>query len=54
MYFFFLEEVHLRHVEKDVLIPKLMREKAKELCAEKVQGVSAFWNIIWKKKQQFK
>lgn len=32
-------EVQLRHVEKDVLIPKLMREKAKELCADKVQGV---------------
>ncbi|XP_033497648.1 COX assembly mitochondrial protein homolog [Epinephelus fuscoguttatus] len=34
------EEVHLRHVEKDVLIPKLMREKAKELCAEKVEAFS--------------
>lgn len=33
------EEVHLRHVEKDVVIPKMMREKAKELCAEKVEGV---------------
>jgi len=29
-------EPFLRHVETDVLIPKLMREKAKELCAEKV------------------
>ncbi|CAL8289465.1 unnamed protein product [Merluccius merluccius] len=29
---------HLRHVETDVLIPKLMREKAKELCSEKVQA----------------
>ncbi|XP_044273623.1 COX assembly mitochondrial protein homolog isoform X2 [Varanus komodoensis] len=33
------EEQTLRHVEKDVLIPKLMREKAKELCSDKVQGV---------------
>ncbi|TMS11377.1 COX assembly mitochondrial protein homolog [Larimichthys crocea] len=32
------EEVHLRHVEKDVVIPKMMREKAKELCAEKVEA----------------
>ncbi|XP_034031175.1 COX assembly mitochondrial protein homolog [Thalassophryne amazonica] len=29
---------HLRHVEKDVLIPKIMREKAKERCAEKVEA----------------
>ncbi|XP_043396831.1 COX assembly mitochondrial protein homolog isoform X2 [Chelonia mydas] len=27
----------LRHVEKDVLIPKMMREKARELCSDKVQ-----------------
>ncbi|XP_048009565.1 COX assembly mitochondrial protein homolog [Megalobrama amblycephala] len=33
------EELHLRHVEKDVLIPKMMREKAKERC---VQHVDAF------------
>lgn len=33
------EEIHLRHVEKDVLIPQLMREKAKERCDEIVQGV---------------
>ncbi|XP_076594311.1 COX assembly mitochondrial protein homolog [Chaetodon auriga] len=32
------EEIHLRHVEKDVLIPKMMREKAKERCAEKVEA----------------
>ncbi|XP_029360252.1 COX assembly mitochondrial protein homolog [Echeneis naucrates] len=32
------EEIQLRHVEKDVLIPKMMREKAKERCAEKVQA----------------
>ncbi|XP_068999339.1 COX assembly mitochondrial protein homolog [Embiotoca jacksoni] len=31
-------EVQLRHVEKDVLIPKMMREKARELCAEKVEA----------------
>ncbi|XP_019364328.1 PREDICTED: COX assembly mitochondrial protein homolog [Gavialis gangeticus] len=31
------EEPKLRHVEKDVLIPKIMREKAKELCSDKVQ-----------------
>nr|XP_046191642.1 COX assembly mitochondrial protein homolog [Oncorhynchus gorbuscha] len=30
------EEPFLRHVETDVLIPKMVREKAKELCAEKV------------------
>lgn len=35
-----LEEPSLRHVETDVLIPKLMREKAKERCAEKVEGMS--------------
>ncbi|KAG2465044.1 COXM1 protein, partial [Polypterus senegalus] len=31
------EEPALRHVEKDVLIPKLMREKARQRCSEKVQ-----------------
>uniref|UniRef100_A0A8D0C4D8 COX assembly mitochondrial protein n=1 Tax=Salvator merianae TaxID=96440 RepID=A0A8D0C4D8_SALMN len=31
-------EPHLRHVEKDVLIPKIMREKARELCAAQVQA----------------
>ncbi|XP_060637870.2 COX assembly mitochondrial protein homolog [Anolis sagrei] len=30
----------LRHVEKDVLIPKMMREKARELCSDKVQAFS--------------
>ncbi|XP_062842169.1 COX assembly mitochondrial protein homolog [Trichomycterus rosablanca] len=30
-------EPHLRHVELDVLIPKMMREKAKERCAQHVQ-----------------
>lgn len=33
------EEIPLRHVEKDVLIPKMMREKARERCVEKVEGV---------------
>ncbi|CAM9214208.1 unnamed protein product [Bubo scandiacus] len=28
----------LRHVEKDVLIPQIMRERAKELCSDKVQA----------------
>ncbi|CAK6954370.1 COX assembly mitochondrial protein homolog [Scomber scombrus] len=32
------EEVHLRHVEKDVLVPKMMREKARVLCSEKVEA----------------
>ncbi|XP_042522504.1 COX assembly mitochondrial protein homolog isoform X1 [Dipodomys spectabilis] len=31
------KEQHLRHVEKDVLIPKIMREKARERCSEQVQ-----------------
>lgn len=34
------EQLVLRHVETDVLIPKRMREKAKELCAENVVGMS--------------
>ncbi|KAM9164909.1 COX assembly mitochondrial protein homolog isoform 1-T1 [Pangshura tecta] len=32
------EEPELRHVEKDVLIPKIMREKARDLCSDKVQA----------------
>ncbi|XP_077430940.1 COX assembly mitochondrial protein homolog [Vanacampus margaritifer] len=32
------EEVKLRHVEKDVLIPQKMREKAKERCADRVEA----------------
>uniref|UniRef100_A0A8C8S5P3 COX assembly mitochondrial protein n=1 Tax=Pelusios castaneus TaxID=367368 RepID=A0A8C8S5P3_9SAUR len=32
------EEPKLRHVEKDVVIPKMMREKARELCSDKVQA----------------
>ncbi|XP_075868572.1 COX assembly mitochondrial protein homolog [Nelusetta ayraudi] len=35
------EEMHLRHVEVDVLIPKLMREKAKERCVEKVEAFNS-------------
>ncbi|KAM9310853.1 COX assembly mitochondrial protein homolog isoform 2-T2 [Pholidichthys leucotaenia] len=34
-------EVHLRHVEKDVLIPKVMREKARERCVDKVEAFTA-------------
>ncbi|XP_012675901.1 COX assembly mitochondrial protein homolog [Clupea harengus] len=34
------EQLVLRHVETDVLIPKRMREKAKELCAENVVAFS--------------
>ncbi|XP_029306678.1 COX assembly mitochondrial protein homolog [Cottoperca gobio] len=32
------KEIPLRHVETDVLIPKMMREKAKEICVEKVEA----------------
>ncbi|XP_036049156.1 COX assembly mitochondrial protein homolog [Onychomys torridus] len=32
-------EQHLRHVEKDVLIPKIMREKARERCSEQVEVI---------------
>ncbi|XP_030053135.1 COX assembly mitochondrial protein homolog [Microcaecilia unicolor] len=32
------EEPFLRHVEKDVLIPKIMREKARELCSDQVEA----------------
>ncbi|RMC05226.1 hypothetical protein DUI87_18410 [Hirundo rustica rustica] len=32
------ENSKLRHVEKDVLIPQIMRDRAKELCSDKVQG----------------
>ncbi|XP_036614408.1 COX assembly mitochondrial protein homolog isoform X1 [Trichosurus vulpecula] len=31
------EDLHLRHVEKDVLIPKIMRDKARERCSDQVQ-----------------
>ncbi|KAM6452778.1 COX assembly mitochondrial protein homolog isoform 1-T2 [Liasis olivaceus] len=30
-------EPKLRHVEKDILIPKIMKDKAKELCSEQVK-----------------
>ncbi|XP_064271166.1 COX assembly mitochondrial protein homolog isoform X1 [Passer domesticus] len=32
------ENAKLRHVEKDVLIPQIMRDRAKELCSDKVQA----------------
>lgn len=32
------EQQRLRHVETDVLIPKIMREKAKDLCKDYVKG----------------
>ncbi|XP_060681369.1 COX assembly mitochondrial protein homolog [Hemiscyllium ocellatum] len=32
------ERNQLRHVEKDVLIPKMVREKARELCSDKVEA----------------
>uniref|UniRef100_A0A087YJ18 COX assembly mitochondrial protein n=1 Tax=Poecilia formosa TaxID=48698 RepID=A0A087YJ18_POEFO len=35
------EEIPLRHVEKDVLIPKMMREKARERCAERVEAFNS-------------
>ncbi|XP_068791578.1 COX assembly mitochondrial protein homolog isoform X3 [Struthio camelus] len=36
------ENAKLRHVEKDVLIPQIMRERAKELCSDKVQAGGAY------------
>ncbi|XP_061572371.1 COX assembly mitochondrial protein homolog isoform X1 [Cololabis saira] len=33
-----MEEIQLRHVETDVLIPKMMRERAKERCVERVEA----------------
>uniref|UniRef100_A0A2K5P5I8 COX assembly mitochondrial protein n=1 Tax=Cercocebus atys TaxID=9531 RepID=A0A2K5P5I8_CERAT len=32
-----LDLQHLRHLEKDVWIPKIMREKARERCSERLQ-----------------
>lgn len=32
------EQPKLRHVETDVLIPKILREKAKDLCKDYVKG----------------
>ncbi|XP_063121916.1 COX assembly mitochondrial protein homolog isoform X5 [Rattus norvegicus] len=50
-------EQHLRHVEKDVLIPKIMREKARERCSEQVEAImiqpsmkNANWSISRKGK----
>lgn len=37
------EETPLRHVEKDVLIPKMMREKAKERCVQHVDGTTGLY-----------
>lgn len=34
-------------METDVLIPKMMREKAKELCTEKVEGVFVCVSHWW-------
>ncbi|XP_013858849.1 COX assembly mitochondrial protein homolog [Austrofundulus limnaeus] len=34
------EEMHLRHVEKDILIPNIMKKKAKVLCADRVEAFS--------------
>ena len=31
----------LRHVEKDVLIPKRMKEKAMVICSEYVKGINS-------------
>ncbi|XP_051029569.1 COX assembly mitochondrial protein homolog isoform X2 [Phodopus roborovskii] len=54
-------EPHLRHVEKDVLIPKIMREKARERCSEQVEVImiqpsmkNANWNISRKGKNSEK
>ncbi|XP_042329266.1 COX assembly mitochondrial protein homolog isoform X4 [Sceloporus undulatus] len=48
-------EPTLRHVEKEVLIPKMMREKARELCSDKVQesteleaGLLAYGELVSK------
>lgn len=35
-------EQHLRHVEKDVLIPKIMREKARDRSYEELPFQDAF------------
>ncbi|KAI7806253.1 COX assembly mitochondrial protein homolog [Triplophysa rosa] len=35
------DEPQLRHVETDVLIPKMMREKAKERCVQHVDAFTA-------------
>ena len=34
-----LAEQHLKHVKKDVLIPKIMQQKAQERCSEQMQDV---------------
>ena len=37
----------LRHVEKDVLIPKKMKAKAMILCADYVKGELSCYICIW-------
>lgn len=36
------DEEGLRHVEKDVLIPKKMKAKAMKLCERYVKGIKCF------------
>ncbi|KAM9852421.1 COX assembly mitochondrial protein homolog [Aulostomus maculatus] len=50
-------EVRLRHVEKDVLIPQMMREKARERCAERVEAFShcckdSGFSMAWKCREE--
>ncbi|KAJ3597591.1 hypothetical protein NHX12_001114, partial [Muraenolepis orangiensis] len=50
-------EPKLRHVETDVLIPKLMREKAKELCSDQVQAFNhcckdSGFSMAWRCREQ--
>lgn len=40
----------LRKVEKDVLIPKIMKEKAMQRCSEYVQGTDSNTQIIFLKR----
>jgi len=40
-----LEKDHLRHVEKDVLIPKKLRAVGMQICSEYVEG--CFTNHIF-------
>ncbi|XP_065686712.1 COX assembly mitochondrial protein homolog isoform X3 [Patagioenas fasciata] len=47
------ESSKLRHVEKDVLIPQIMRERAKELCSEKVQASAMLKLDSWKRFYHF-
>ena len=36
----------LRHVERDVIIPKIMKEHAMKLCSEYVKGLSPYQCFI--------